>query len=211
MNKTKCLSIFVSGTLIILVVIMVFNFQNIILKLNFSKYYGKYLNQNAYNFKLKDTSHAPISLKDYRGKILFLTFGFSNCNGICPLNMHRFKLLSKKINQMQIKNVSFAFVSIDPIRDQDLQLKHFVTSFDIHNLKGLISGEDQVLDVARKYYNYISYDKIKLEKDPTFQINHNGFIYLINPTGQLSLIYMQKELKIEKVVADIKKINMENI
>ncbi len=192
--------------LILLLAIATYNYTSIFIKIDLDEYYGKYVGKKAYDFNLKMESGKYIRLSSFKGKFLLLTFGFTKCTGICPINLNRFQKLSEKISSKDLSNINFAFISFDKIRDDKKDMKDFLNNFNIPNMYGLLSGKDNGLEVARKYKNHINYDISKIKNNSKFQINHNGFLYLINPTGELSIVYMQQDIDEEKIIQDIQKL-----
>ncbi len=196
--------------LIILVVFLTYNYSQIFIKYDFDGIYGKEVDLEAYNFKLKNGRGQKVELKDYRGEFVFITFGFTKCTGVCPLNLYRFQSLTKRISK-EVGRVNFVFISFDHIRDSGKEIQDFISRFEVKNIQGLLGDLDTGLDVAKKYRNYIDLDVEKIKKNENFQIEHNGFLYLIDPTGKLKVIYMQKDLEEEKILADLKKIKTRKI
>lgn len=164
-----------------------------------SKYYGKEIDTKAYNFSLKDTDGNQVRLSSYLGKYVYLFFGFTSCTDICPIMMSNFVDIGSKI---QSKKINYLFITIDPIRDNAKAVKEFVSKFDVPNLKGLLSGKDSVHFVSKKYVSSFNYYEKKAEQDVDYQVEHAGFIYLIDPKGNIKFVYPHKDLNIDKLVKD---------
>jgi protein SCO1/2 len=193
--------------LIIFLLIATYNYSYIFINYDFDGYYGKSVNLDAHNFKLKNANGDEVKLDDFRGSNVLLTFGFTKCTGVCPLNLQRFKTLSEKLSISNNLKIKFIFISFDDLRDDEKELQLFLDNFDIPNTTGLLSGIETGLFVADKYRNNITYEIDKIKQDNDHQINHKGFIYLINPSGKLSIVYMQQDLEEDKVIQDIIKLN----
>src|ERR1700744_3865571 len=52
--------------------------------------------------------------RDYRGKVVALYFGYTNCPDVCPATLAS---LTDMIGRMKSRDVEVLFVSVDPARD----------------------------------------------------------------------------------------------
>jgi protein SCO1/2 len=195
----------------VLLGILTYNYSSIFIKIDLDGFYGKHINQEAYNFNLKSSDGEEVHLSDFQGRFVLLTFGFTKCTGVCPLNLYRFKKLSEGLHEKSMTdlNLDFIFISFDEIRDTPKEMEAFLENFTFPGLYGLLSGKDRGIQVARNYNNHINIEDGKRDTGPEYQINHNGFLYLIDPRGRLSLIYMQQEVDEDKLINDIKKLKVE--
>lgn len=195
---------------IILLGFFVRNYSNIFTNTNFNDFYGKYIDQEAYDFSLKSPNGKEVRLSNFRGKFILLTFGFTKCTGVCPLNLQRFKKLSATLHNKPLPNteLNFIFISFDNIRDTPKEMQQFLANFKSPYIHGLLPGKDSGAFVATKYKNYVNVSKEEIIDNPEYQINHNGFLYLIDPNGHLALIYMQPKIDKKKIINDIKKLKI---
>ena len=145
-------------------------------------------------------------MADFKGKDLYLFFGFSKCQGVCPINLGKFIELSDSLKNRPDES-AFLFISIDPVRDRKENLKQFLGSIGTpKNFKGLLSGKDSTFLVARKFNASFEYDEKKAAKDNNYQIQHAGYIYYIDSQGMLKLVYPQKNPEVKLMLKDLEKI-----
>jgi protein SCO1 len=78
---------------------------------------------------LTNHNEQPFSLKDQRGKVVLLYFGYVNYPDECPLTMAHIKL-ALEILRDRAKDVQVIMVSTDPVRDTPDALKDFMEHFD---------------------------------------------------------------------------------
>ncbi|MBD66457.1 MAG: hypothetical protein CME62_14695 [Halobacteriovoraceae bacterium] len=187
--------------------VLTFFYSQIFIEIDFDGYYGKEIKGQAYNFKLKDARGEEKKLTDFDKDYVLLTFGFTKCDGVCPLNLYRFKQIAEKIKKEKLAELKFIFISFDSYRDDADAMENFLEYFNSKNMYGLIDGEDKGIDVAKKYQTFVNVDPEKLKKDPQMQIDHNGYLYLISPGEKLEILYMQNELDISKFIEDFTKIS----
>ena len=65
------------------------------------------------DFILNGHHGEPVGLKDFRGKIVLLYFGYTTCPDICPATLSHLKLLMHRLETQQDR-VQVLFISVDP-------------------------------------------------------------------------------------------------
>lgn len=185
--------------LILLLSMLVLSFPYFSSKTTSQSYHGKRIDINAAPFKLRSLKGTEVTEEIYKRKWTFMTFGFSKCTGVCPLNLRKFTKLSDK---MMDQDVQFLFVSIDNLRDSKENMEEFASHFS-KSLVPLLSGKESGAEIALKYKTNINIDIVKMKEDEDYQINHSGFIYLINPKGKLLLLYADQDVLAEDLSLDL--------
>jgi protein SCO1/2 len=171
-------------------------------------YYGQRLfpPKEAFDFSLTDQDAQPFQLHQLRGKVVLFLFGFTHCPNICPTTLTNLAAICQKLTPEQRKQVQVLFLSVDPKRDTPAALKNYVPWFD-SNIVGL-TGSRQAIDRTVQEYGG-SYEIVPgSSKDPNdYGVNHSAYIYLINPAGQLELLYDNDKLAdTDRMIGDIRKI-----
>ena len=75
------------------------------------------------------SSQGKFSLKQFRGKVVLLYFGYTKCPDVCPTSL---AFLSQALNELsddELKSVQGVFVSVDPRRDTVQVLDEYVSYF----------------------------------------------------------------------------------
>ena len=98
----------------------------------------------------------PFSIARFRGKVVLLAFGFSNCGEVCPITLATLAGARKKLGA-DAADVQVAYVTVDPERDTAAQMKKFLGSFDATFVGGV--GTRAQLEAAYKSYG-ISVSKL---------------------------------------------------
>ena len=70
-----------------------------------------------------------LRLTDPRGKHVLLSFGQTNCPGICPISLNNFKPLKPRWAS-RLTGVESALVSVDGEREMPAVMKNYLCSFD---------------------------------------------------------------------------------
>ncbi|QDL38934.1 SCO family protein [Rhodoferax sediminis] len=139
----------------------------------------------AKNFQLTDQNGQLRSLKDFRGKVVILFFGYTQCPDVCPTTMAELaevkKALGKDGDKLQV-----LFVTVDPERDTPQVLKGYMTNFDPSFL-ALRPTPDKLAEVAKDYKVY--YKKVDGKTPTSYTMDHSAGSYVYDPQGNLRLYY----------------------
>lgn len=132
---------------------------------------------------LDSTHGTPLDLAAYRGKVVLLAFGFSNCGEVCPITLATLAGARKKLAEAA-KDVQVVYVTVDPERDTAAQMKKYLGSFDATFVGGV--GTRAQIDEAQKRYG-ISSRKL-VNADGSYTIGHSSSIYMIDRAGGLRAV-----------------------
>ena len=153
------------------------------------------------NFTLLSSNNQYVSLEDFQGKVVLMFFGFTACPDTCPLTLSKLKQVMARLGQK--KPVQQLFITVDPKRDNPEQLKSFLSTFNL-NIIGLTGTEEEILHVAELYGSaYMKNPTINSET--SYLMIHTGYVYLIDPQGQVRAIYPQDTEEI-RIIEDIRQL-----
>lgn len=166
-------------------------------------YYGLYVDKPAYEFNLTNTSGEMVSLENLLGSYVYLMFGFTHCHDVCPPQLGNMLSLNKLTSD---KAVRFAFITLDPERDTEEDLKQYFETQgeNFTALRPETFTESQ--ELAAQYHEY-AYLEGQNKNNRDYRINHNGYIFLLNPEGILKLIYTSTHLNHNEMLKDLNKLN----
>jgi protein SCO1 len=139
--------------------------------------------KTAPELKLAGTDDQPISLERYRGKVVLLAFGFSNCGEVCPVTLATLAGARKKLGT-EGDNVQVVYVTVDPERDTKEQMKKYLAGFDATFVGGV--GTRAEIDEAQKSYGISSTKNVN--PDGSYTIGHSSSIYMIDRAGGLRAV-----------------------
>lgn len=81
-------------------------------------------------FTLVDMHGKPVTDKDFHGSFVMLYFGFCHCPDICPSELVKVGMITKKLAEtLGAGVVNPVFISVDPDRDSLAQLRHYAKDF----------------------------------------------------------------------------------
>jgi protein SCO1/2 len=133
----------------------------------------------APGFSLHASTGGEQALANYRGKVVVLGFGFTNCPQVCPTTLavlaQARKRLGAQADQMQV-----LYVTVDPERDNPEQMRAYLRGFD-PTFVGLTDTPDKLAAVRAKY-------GVTAERKPlgnSYAYAHSSSVFLIDRKGLL--------------------------
>jgi len=139
-------------------------------------------NEVGGDFTLTDQNNKKFELKQLRGKLVLIFFGYTYCPDICPTELSSVAYVLRALKD-DAKKVQGLFVSIDPERDTPEKLKQYVPYFspDLLGLTGSLAEVNKVADayhVQRRIHPHKSSDK-------NYLVDHSANLYVISPEGKV--------------------------
>ncbi|MDD3352201.1 SCO family protein [Zoogloea sp.] len=153
------------------------------------------------DFRLKDHTGAVRSLADYRGKVVTLFFGYTQCPDICPTNLLGMAEVMRQLGAYA-EQVQVLFITVDPERDTQSLLAEYVPVFD-PRFVGLRGDEAATEAVAREFK--VFYQKQGGTRGGTYTVDHSTGTYVFDPQGRLRL-YVKHGERPEQIAADIRQL-----
>ena len=152
------------------------------------------------DFTLTDQNGQPFHLKDHRGELVFLFFGYLSCPDVCPTTLSKLAGVYSLLGSFKGK-VLTVFVSVDPLRDTPARLKEYLEYFNIRSVG--LTGTKEQLDLVVNAYK-ATYEKVETGSAVGYLFNHSDYVYLIDPQGMVRYL-IRPEDKPQKI-ADIIKV-----
>jgi protein SCO1/2 len=135
------------------------------------------------DFALRDHNGKPRTLADFRGKVVLMFFGYTQCPDVCPTTMAEMAAVMKELGPAADK-VQVLFVTLDPERDTPALLAQYVPAFDKRFL-GLYGNAEQTAAVAREFK--IFYSKVPGSAPGSYTLDHTAGTYVFDRQGKLRL------------------------
>lgn len=130
------------------------------------------------DFKVQ-TNRGEFDSSQWRGKKVFLYFGFLNCPHICPLTRSNLQNMLKLLPEGERANAAVVFVSIDPKRDSLAELTKSFKSAPPNFYAGTGSDE-QLKEITKKFGAGFS---VTMTDGVPF-VEHSSLIYVLNAKGE---------------------------
>ena len=154
------------------------------------------------DFSLVDPNGKVRTLADFKGKVVVMFFGYTQCPDVCPTTLTEMQqvmtILGPKSDKVQV-----LFVTVDPQRDTAAILKQYVPAFDSRFL-GLRPEDDVALEKVAKDFK-IYYKKVPGISSGSYTIDHSAGSYAFDPDGRLRL-YIKHAQGPETLAHDLKEL-----
>lgn len=153
----------------------------------------------AQTLALTDQHGASRSLADFRGKVVSVFFGYTQCPDVCPTNL---AVMAEVLRQLgaDAARVQVVFVTVDPERDTRQLLAQYIPAFDPSFLA--LSGDHAQTAAAAKEFR-VFYQKSADASGAGYTVDHSTGTYLFDPAGRVRL-YVRHGEAAEKIAADIR-------
>jgi protein SCO1/2 len=135
------------------------------------------------DFRLTDHNGKPRTLADFRGKVVVIFFGYTQCPDVCPTTLSDLAATLQKLGA-DASRVQVLFVTIDPERDTPELLSQYVPAFNPTFL-GLYGDAGATAATAREF-------KVLYQKQPgstpgNYSMDHSAGTFIFDPQGRLRL------------------------
>jgi protein SCO1 len=138
----------------------------------------------AADFTLTAHTGAPVSLHDFRGKLVLLYFGYTFCPGICPTTLANVAQVLRQFGA-RANQVQLLMISVDPERDTADKLAAYVTHFH-PSFIGLTGSVTDVAAVAPLFGIY--YEKQESTDATSYWVDHSATLLVIDQQGIMRFI-----------------------
>ena len=139
----------------------------------------------ARDFSLTDHNGQLRSLKDLRGKVVVVFFGFTQCPDVCPTSMQELAEVKAALGA-DGERLQGIFISVVPERDTLELLKAYMENFDPSFL-ALRPTPEQLPALAKDFK--IHYKKVDGTTPTSYTLDHSAGSYLYDPQGRLRVYH----------------------
>jgi len=135
--------------------------------------------REAPNFSLRGSDDSEITLSQFRGRVVLLTFGFTYCPEVCPTTLATLAQVRQDLGAVG-KQLQVILITVDPERDDVEAMRNYVAAFDDSFIGG-IGTPDQLASIRTNY----GVTAIKVKQGDDFGFDHSSSVYLIDAVGAL--------------------------
>ncbi len=143
----------------------------------------------------------PVSLSDFRGKVVMLFFGFTHCPDVCPTTLLKAAEVRKQLGD-DAGRMQVLFVTVDPERDSAEVLSKYVPAFD-PSFIALRGDQAETNKAAREFK--VFFQKVPNRDGSSYNVDHTAASYILDPEGRLRL-FVRHTQPVEEIVADLRQL-----
>ena len=152
-------------------------------------------------FQLNDHLKQSRRLDDFRGKVVVMFFGYTQCPDVCPTNMSAMREVMTALGK-EADRVQVLFVTVDPERDTPELLAQYVPAFH-PSFIGLYGDAAATAATASEFK--IFYQKQAGSSPTTYTVDHSAGSYVFDPKGRLRLYLRHGEMP-QRIAQDISRL-----
>jgi protein SCO1/2 len=152
----------------------------------------------AKGFTLADHHGQTRSLSDFKGQVVVVFFGYTQCPDVCPTSMTELAEVKRALGADGDK-LQGVFITVDPARDTAELLQAYMANFD-PSFVAFIPTPEQLALVAKDYKIY--YKKVDGKTPTSYTVDHSAGSYVYDTQGNLRL-YSRYGSGVQALVQDI--------
>lgn len=138
----------------------------------------------AKGFELTDHLGRKTRLEDFSGKLLVVFFGYTQCPDVCPTTMAEMAEVMRRLGPLS-QQVRVAFITVDPERDTQELLSHYVPAFH-PDFVGLWGDAEATARTARAFR--IVYQKVPGKTPGSYTVDHSAGSYVFDRRSRVRLM-----------------------
>lgn len=158
----------------------------------------------AKTLSLTDASGRRRDLSEFKGKVVVVFFGFTQCPDVCPTTMAELSEVRRRLGA-DGQRVQGIFVTVDPERDTPQVLGEYVKALD-PSFIGLRGSVDEVTQAARGFK--VFFQKVPTQDGKSYTMDHTAGSYVFDPQGRVRL-FLRYGMSVDDWVADIRQLLQE--
>ena len=137
----------------------------------------------ARKLALTDADGQARTLTDFKGKIVVVFFGYTQCPDVCPSTMAELAEVKRGLGADGAR-VQGLFVTVDPERDTAALLKAYVANFG-PDLIGLRGSVEEVQAAAKEFKVFFA--KVPGKTATSYTVDHTAGSYVFDAQGRVRL------------------------
>lgn len=135
------------------------------------------------DFALPDQHGQIRSLKDFKGQVVMVFFGYTQCPDVCPTALTEMAQIKASLGP-EADKFQGLFVTVDPQRDRPEMLKAYMANFDATFL-ALVPSVAQLPELAKNFKIY--FKKVDGPTPTSYTMDHTAGSYIYDTQGHLRL------------------------
>mgnify|MGYP003862999383 CR=1 FL=1 len=152
--------------------------------------------------ELSDTSGARRSLADFRGKVVVLFFGFTECTDHCPTALAEAAMLIRHLGK-EGERVQVVFVTLDPERDTAERLSAYLSGFH-PSFIALRGTPEETFKAATEFKVFYAASDREGGREQEYSIEHSDAMFVLDPQARLRLYVSPRERSVQRMSDDIR-------
>ena len=155
----------------------------------------------AQNFRLTDQFGKQVSLSDFKGKPVVLTFLYTHCPDVCPLTAEKLHTVMQNLGS-NVQKVAVLAVSLDPKGDTPASVLNFSQAHGMLNYWHYLMGTQNQLSAVWNTYGLFAQPVTPTTSSPC-TVSHNTALYVIDKQGR-ERVFLPDDFTPAQLTTDLK-------
>jgi protein SCO1/2 len=147
----------------------------------------------APDFRLRDQDGKPVSMADYRGRTVVMTFVYSTCEDTCPGQVQSIRGALDTLG----RDVPVLAVSVDPRNDTRERARRFLLEQHVTGRVRFVLGSDRELAPVWRGYG------IAPQRGA---LDHSAYVVIVDGKGRQRIGFPHSELTPEALASDLRQL-----
>jgi protein SCO1 len=158
----------------------------------------------APSFSLVSQDGDSVSLSDFRGKVLAVTFIYTSCPDICPLLTQKMVQVQGALGTDFGPRIAFVSITVDPENDTPDVLKNFAAAVGANSAGwAFLTGPPAAVRAVIGQYGAVAF------KNSDGGIDHTALTSLVDRHGMLRVQYAGIQWQAEELLHDLQTLAVE--
>lgn len=161
------------------------------------------------SFDLTDHTGRRRTLADFKGRVVLLFFGFTNCPDACPTALAEMAQVVRQLGADGTR-VQGLFITVDPERDSAERLANYVPAFHPSFL-GLRGSPEETAHAAKEFKIYYQAQEPDSgghsehgKERGSYMVDHSTVIYAFDKEGRARLLFSASRRTVSAMLHDVK-------
>jgi protein SCO1/2 len=152
----------------------------------------------APEFTLTSQNGMPVSLTDFRGKVVAVTFIYTLCTDTCPVLTPMMSFVQDRLGPDFGTKIAFVSITVDPERDTPAVLKEYAEAFGANPAGwAFVTGAPETIrEVTRRYGVFAA-------KTADGDVDHSFLTSIVDRRGILRVQYLGARFDPEEFRRDL--------
>ena len=147
----------------------------------------------APDFALRDQDGKPVSMGEYRGQTVVMTFVYSTCEDTCPAQVQSIRGALDKLG----RDVPVLAVSVDPRNDTRARARQFLLEQHVTGRVRFVLGTERELAPVWRGYG------IAPQRG---ELDHSAYVVVVDGDGRQRIGFPHSELTPEGLASDLRRL-----
>jgi cytochrome oxidase Cu insertion factor (SCO1/SenC/PrrC family) len=156
---------------------------------------------SAPGFTLSDQYGREVSLSDYRGRVVVLTFLYSTCGGPCVLIAEQIRGALNELEEEHARPPAVLIVSADPAADSPARVHEFLAEVSLTGRVEYLTGS------LRRLRSIWTAYRIKPASVGAHEFDEYASVLLVDPSGRERVLFQSENLTPEFLSHDVGKLD----